>query len=191
MPNHDVDSCYLLHPELTNPFLQPQQQPPQWGQPAADGGYNNDDNYNNNGPPPARLTQRIRDAEALGLELTPEGIRRHPKVRRIQGWHPARQRYFTLPLYGAAVERPVCHNPQNPFAQPTSQVAYEAYDAEGDTVMCTCSCPVDFECHLQHWVRKAVENNKKPIRFSGDSEEGWGRIMRDGLIDTASMGEIY
>lgn len=190
MPNHDVDSCYLLHPELTNPFLQPQQQPPQWGQPAADGGYNNDNN-NNNGPPPARLTQRIRDAEALGLELTPEGIRRHPKVRRVQGWHPARQRYFTLPLYGAAVLRPVCHNPQNPFAQPTPQVAYEAYDAEGDAVMCTCSCPEDFECHLQHWVRKAVENNKRPIRFSGESEEGWGRIMLDGLIDTADMGEIY
>lgn len=188
MPGHDVDGCYLLHPHLTNPFLQPQQQQP-WGGRPADEVHGHDDSDKT--PPPARLAQRIRQAESAGLEFTPEGIRHHPKVRRVQGWHPARQTYFTLPLYGAAVARPVRHSTQNPFAQPTYQVAYEAYDASGDAVMCTCGCPEGFECQLQQWVRKAVEKQDRPIRFSGRAEEGYGRIMRDGLVDTADIAWIY
>lgn len=185
MPNHQIDACYLLHPELTNPYHQPQQQPPQWAQPANKG----NDNSNNKTPPPPRLTQRIRQAEAAGLALTPEGIRHHPKVRRIQGWHPERQTYITLPLYGAAVARPVYHS-QNPFTQPTYQVAYEAYDAHGDAVMCTCACPEGFECKLQQWVRKAVDKDKH-LYFSDRAEEGFGRIMQDGLVDLADIAIMY
>ncbi|KAI7776992.1 hypothetical protein LA080_004218 [Diaporthe eres] len=182
MPNHQIDECYLLHPQLTNPYHQPQQHPPQWAQPA------DEDDDNNKTPPPPRLTQRIRQAEAVGLELTPEGIRHHPKVRRIQGWHPERQTYITLPLYAAAVARPVYHS-QNPFAQPTYQVAYEAYDASGDAVMCTCACPEGFECKLQQWVGKVVDN--KGLYFSNRDEEGFGRILQDGLVDTADIAMIY
>lgn len=186
MPNHNIDGCYLLHPELTNPFLQPQQQQqPQWAQPAGKG---KDGSINNKTPPPARLTQRIRQAEAAGLELTPQEIRHHPKVRRVQGWSAARQTYLTLPLYAAAVARPVWHS-ENPFAQPTYQVAYEAYDASGDAVMCTCGCPEGFECKLQQWARKAVEKDK--IWFSDRAEEGFGMIMRDGWVDPADIGIIY
>lgn len=194
MPGHDVDGCYLLRPELTNPFHQPQQQPAWGARPAQEDGHNDYYDYDSDDktPPPARLGQRIRQAEELALELTPEGIRHHPKVRRVQGWHPARQTYFTLPLYGAAVARPVRHNTTNPFAQPTYQVAYEAYDASGDAVMCTCGRPEGFECQLQQWARKAVEEKKdKPLFFSGRAEEGYGRIMRDGLVDTADIAQIY
>ncbi|KAG6359632.1 hypothetical protein INS49_013155 [Diaporthe citri] len=188
MPNHDIDACYLLHPELTNPYHQPQQQPPQWFQPVDS---DNDSNNKAPPPPPPRLMQRIRQAEALGLELTPQGIRHHPKVRRIQGWHPARQTYITLPLYGAAVARPVWHS-QNPFAQPTCQVAYEAYDTSGDMVMCSCSCPDDFECKLQQWVRRAVERDESTLyTFTDKSAQAFGKILEDGLVDMADIGIIY
>ncbi|KKY30875.1 hypothetical protein UCDDA912_g09189 [Diaporthe ampelina] len=183
MPDHTADACYLLKPDLQNPFTHQGQQPQQARR--RGGGDNNDKPP----PPPRRLTQRIKEAEALARGLMPQNILRCQKVRRVQGWHQARQTYFTLPLYGAAVERPVRHS-QNPFHQPMPQVAYEAYDTSGDTVMCSCGQLEGFECSLEHWVRKAVDKDK-PLTFSDRSEEGYMRIMQDGLVDDGDIGMIY
>lgn len=190
MPDHTVEACYVLNPEMQNPFHHQQAQQQQQQQPWNGGGGNNNNNDNDKAPPPPRLTQRIKEAEALARGLMPQNIRRHQKVRRVQGWHPARQTYFTLPLYGASVVRPGRHSGQNPFHQPGPQVAYEAYDTLGDTVMCSCGQPEGFECSLEHWVRKAVEKDK-PLRFSDRAEEGYMKIMRDALVDPSDAGVIY
>lgn len=171
MPGHSVEDCYVLHPQHKNPYHDPHEQLTRkrvWTGPEDD-----------KAPVPARLASRIKEAEALGRELVPEEINWHPKVRRIQGWYPAYQTYYTLPLYGTAIPRPVWKS-DNPFAKPTYEVSYELHDSAGDTVMCSCECAEDHECELQMWVRKAVERDR-PLRFSDEQADAFMRMMKDGL----------
>lgn len=178
---HDLDGCYSLHPELTNPFHRQQTGQPQQKR-SADEGHDS----NNNAPPPARLKARIKHAEQLGLNLTPQNIRDCPKVARIQGWHPGKEKYYTLPVYGVAAVREV-YLTDSVFARKVAQIQYEAYDAGGDAIMCTCAHTEGFECHREQWVRKAVKD--KALVFSHRSEDGFLQIMNDGGI--GNLDEIY
>jgi hypothetical protein len=182
MPDHTVERCYLLNPELRNPYHEsPKPQDP-WTDLA--------NARKDNKDPLPRVVKRIRDAEALAFDSTPPEVQRHAKVQRIQGWSPERQTYFTLPMYGAVVDRPVKYNNNNPFNQALNRPAYEAFDTSGDTVMCSCGLPEGYECNLEHWVREAVEHEGL-LRFSDRSENAFGRIMREGLVNPASTFEIY
>lgn len=182
MPDHTIERCYLLNPDLRNPYHESLRPQDPWVDFANARKDNND--------PSPRVMKRIRDAEALAFETTPEDIQRHSKVRRIQGWYPERQTYFTLPMYGAVVDRPVKYNNDNPFNQPLNLPAYEAFDTSGDTIMCSCGLPEGYECNLQHWVREAVETDGL-YKFSYVSGNAFGGIMREGLVNPAATFEIY
>ncbi|KAK2615005.1 hypothetical protein N8I77_001784 [Diaporthe amygdali] len=161
MPGHEVKLCFVLNPALM---------------PSQPGGGENKELRD----PPPRLRNKIQKQEMMGRGAMPEGIHKLTRVRRIQGWSPARKAYYTLPLYAVAVNKPTT------FAN-MPIVSYEAYDPSGDTVMCYCDYPKDgHHCHLQHWVKRAVDKGKD-IKFDQDSEEAFGRIMAQSHIDRSDI----
>lgn len=130
MPDHCFERCYLLYPELRNPY----HASPAPSDPWADLEEARRDHHD----PPLRTMRRIKDAEALAFDQAPPEVQRHAKWQRMQGWNPARQTYFTLPVYGAVVDRPLrCAD--NPFSRARAQPAYELFDSSGDAVMCSVS----------------------------------------------------
>ncbi|POS74366.1 hypothetical protein DHEL01_v207247 [Diaporthe helianthi] len=181
MPDHTVERCYLLYPELRNPYHASPGPPDPW-EDLEEARRNHDD-------PPPRLMRRIKDAEALAFDQAPPEVQRHAQWQRIQGWDPSRRTYFTLPMYGAAVERPVRYT-DNPFNQPRAQVAYEAFDTSGDMLMCSSGCPSGYECSLEHWVREVV-NHDGLYKFSDRSEDAFAGIMVQGFVNPAASFEIY
>lgn len=180
MPDHTIEGCYVLNPELRNPFHN-SQKPQDPLEELAHARRHNDE------PPPPRLLRRIKEAESLAFNLTPPEIQRHDKVQRIQGWYPARQAHVTLPIYGAVVERLVNYN-DNVFNRPLPVPTHGAFDTSGDTVMCSCSFTEGY-CHLEHWVREAIQEEGR-LRFSDKSEKAFTRIMREGIIDPGATFEI-
>lgn len=169
---HKVEACWVLNPALKQP--EPQQPTGRGNQPQTVHPGLRD--------PPPRLTARIRQAEALAKGAVPQGIRKHSKVRRIQGWYPAMEVYFTLPLYGVAVSQPAT------FSN-AATVNYEAYDIQGDLVMCNCGHPEGVQCYLEHWIGEAV-GSEKGIKFTEQGEEAFKQIMKAGLVDYNDIGVI-
>lgn len=181
MPDHSFERCYLLYPELRNPY----HASPAPSDPWADFEEARRDRHD----PPPRVMRRIKDAETLAFDQAPPDVQRHAKWQRIQGWDLARQTYFTLPVYGALVDRPVRYT-DNPFNQARAQPAYEAFDTSGDSIMCSCGFPAGYECNLEHWVREVVDHDGL-FGFSDRSEDAFGMIMSQGLVNPAATFEIY
>jgi hypothetical protein len=182
MPDHTIDRCYLINPDLRNPYHESPKPPDPWVDFA--------NARRDNSEPVPRVLKRIRHAEALALETTPEDIQRHFKARRIQGWYPERRTYFTLPLYGAVVDRPIRYNSGNPFNQPLDIPMYEAFDTSGDTVMCSCGLAQGYECILERCVRDVVETDGL-YKFSQAAADACREIMSQGLVNPAATYEIY
>lgn len=183
MPDHTLDRCYVLNPELRNPFHNSQKSQDPFEELAIARRHHNSD-----GAPPPRLLRRIKDAESLAFDRTPPEIQRHDKIQRIQGWYPARQAYVTLPMYGAVVDQLVKYN-DNVFNQPLPVPTYRAFDTSSDVVMCSCSFTEGYECNLEHWVREVIQHDGR-FGFSDRSENAFTRIMREGFVDPGATFEI-